>query len=127
MTKYTVRYERDEDKWWIARIPEVPGVLTQGRSIKEARTRVREALEAAIGAQARVATLVDDIDIPSSLKNFIAKLKEAQKRAEKEQRHAAELARKVAHDLVKRKKLSVRDAGEVMGISGARVQQLVND
>ena len=47
--RYTVRYERDEDGWWVATILEVPGVHTQGKSLEEARSRIREALAAAVG------------------------------------------------------------------------------
>jgi predicted RNase H-like HicB family nuclease len=45
MTQYTVTYERDEESgWWVAQVKEVPAAITQGRTIAEARRRVREAL-----------------------------------------------------------------------------------
>jgi len=40
----TIVYEVDEDGWHIASIPEVPGVHTQGRTRKEARENVLDAL-----------------------------------------------------------------------------------
>lgn len=33
----TVVYERDEDGWWVAQIPEVPGAVSQGRTQEEAK------------------------------------------------------------------------------------------
>ncbi len=44
MSTYTVRYERDERGWWVARVLGLPGCHTQGRSIAQARERIREAL-----------------------------------------------------------------------------------
>src|SRR4051812_16435776 len=94
---YTVQYERDEDGWWMASIKEASGVRTQGRSIGEARTRVREALAAAVGESiASEAVLVDDIGIPSKLKKAIVALKKAQRIAKEQQDLAAELARETA-------------------------------
>ena len=128
MPKYTMVCERDEEGWWVASVKEVAGVHTQGRSIQQARTRLREALAAAIGDRAAAAaelelSLVGMIDI----RNRVSATKKAQDRAEREQAHAAELSRKLARELVKRQHLSYRDAGEVMGISGGRVQQLLKD
>ena len=31
--RYTVTFERDEAGWWVTRIREVPGCMTQGRTI----------------------------------------------------------------------------------------------
>ena len=40
---YHVAYERDDSGWWVASIREVRGCHSQGRTIDEARRRVREA------------------------------------------------------------------------------------
>jgi predicted RNase H-like HicB family nuclease len=40
----TICFEPGEDGWIIASIPEVPGVLSQGRSREEARANVIDAL-----------------------------------------------------------------------------------
>jgi predicted RNase H-like HicB family nuclease len=44
MKTYTVIYERDEEGWWVAEVPEVPGCHTQGRTIEQARERILDAL-----------------------------------------------------------------------------------
>lgn len=44
MKTYTVVYERDEEDWWVAEVPEVPGCHTQGRTIEQARDRILDAL-----------------------------------------------------------------------------------
>lgn len=40
----TIVYEAGEEGWTIASIPEVPGVLSQGRTREEARANVIDAL-----------------------------------------------------------------------------------
>jgi predicted RNase H-like HicB family nuclease len=42
--QYEVVYQRDETGWWQARVPQIPGCHTQGRTVEEARRRIREAL-----------------------------------------------------------------------------------
>jgi predicted RNase H-like HicB family nuclease len=44
MKTYTVIYERDENGWWVAEVPEAPGCHTQGRTIEQARERILDAL-----------------------------------------------------------------------------------
>ena len=44
---YRVAYERDESGWWVATVRGVRGCHTQGRTVDEARRRIREALELA--------------------------------------------------------------------------------
>lgn len=59
---YTVTYERDEAGWWIARVQGVAGVNSDGRTVDDARRRVREALSLAIGDEAaEAAELVEEV------------------------------------------------------------------
>jgi hypothetical protein len=41
---YRVAYERDVSGWWVATVRGVRGCHTQGRTVDEARRRIREAL-----------------------------------------------------------------------------------
>lgn len=45
MKRYRVTYERDESGWWVASVSGVRGCHTQGRTVDEARRRIKEALE----------------------------------------------------------------------------------
>jgi predicted RNase H-like HicB family nuclease len=58
MNIYNIAYLRDESKWWVASVCEVPGCHSQGRTIDQARQRVREALELFVD-DAKSATFVD--------------------------------------------------------------------
>jgi predicted RNase H-like HicB family nuclease len=43
--KYSVVIERDEDGFYIASIPELPGCHTQAKSIDKVMSRIKEAAE----------------------------------------------------------------------------------
>ncbi len=43
--EYSVVYETVEDGWVMARVPELPGAVTQGRDLNEARSMIKEAVE----------------------------------------------------------------------------------
>jgi predicted RNase H-like HicB family nuclease len=45
VTTYHLAYDRDESGWWVASVREVPGCHTQGRTVDEARSRIRKALD----------------------------------------------------------------------------------
>jgi predicted RNase H-like HicB family nuclease len=40
--EYTVVYQPIEDGWVMATVPELPGAVTQGRTMKEAREMIKE-------------------------------------------------------------------------------------
>ncbi len=43
--KFKVRLEKDEDGWYIATVPALPGCISQGKTEKEALKNVKEAIE----------------------------------------------------------------------------------
>ena len=43
--EYSVVYETVEDGWVMARVPELPGAVTQGKDLAEARSMIKEAVE----------------------------------------------------------------------------------
>src|SRR3990172_1437264 len=97
--RYRVVIERDESGAWLARVPSVPGCHTHGRTLEEAR-RPRGAREAPRRS------LADRERVESA-------------------RAAAGLSTAQAvRTLLEELHLSVRDAGELLGLSHQRVQQL---
>jgi predicted RNase H-like HicB family nuclease len=123
--KYRVQLERDESGWWIVSVPAVPGCHTQGRTLAEARRRIREALGLFVDDASR-ADLVEDVKMPKFVKSAVRDYREARKKAEEAQRTARVRARRVVQVLGGGKlNLSRRDTAEVLGVSPQRVQQLV--
>ncbi|PLS87673.1 MAG: HicB family protein [Actinobacteria bacterium] len=46
MEKFTAVFERGDQGWWVATCPEVPGAITQGRTLEEARDNLKDAIHA---------------------------------------------------------------------------------
>lgn len=126
MRRYTVVFKRESDGWWNARVKEAPAAITQGRSIDEARRRIREALALAVGdTVAERAELVDDVRVPKELKRLLKSLEKARKREESARAEARKAASRVARTLTKRMRLSRRDVAALTGYSFQRIHQLV--
>lgn len=122
---YNVCYERDEDGWWVASIRAVPGCHTQGRTISQARRRIREALSLFVD-NSNSAVLVDKVRLPAGIKHLLNKVETSRKRAELEKNTLGMLTLDAAKALTQELGVSVRDAGELLGLSHQRIQQLVN-
>ena len=43
--EYQVLYQQVEDGWIMATVPELPGAVTQGKDMAEARAMIKEAVE----------------------------------------------------------------------------------
>jgi predicted RNase H-like HicB family nuclease len=124
MKRYRVTYERDESGWWVASVRGVRGCHTQGRTVDEARRRIREALELFVD-DARKVSIVDDVKLPSAATKAIRAYASLRRRADEEDRRAARAARRAVRVLRTGKlKMSVRDAARLLGLSHQRVHQL---
>jgi predicted RNase H-like HicB family nuclease len=124
MNRYRAVFERDDTGTWLARVPSIPGCHTYGRTLGQTRARLREALGLWI-SRPETAEIDEDILLPSDLKAAIRRSRRTRERAEREQEHAQEETRAAATALVG-DGVSLRDAGELLGLSHQRVQQLVN-
>ncbi|MBI1873972.1 MAG: type II toxin-antitoxin system HicB family antitoxin [Acidobacteria bacterium] len=124
MKTYRVTYERDESGWWVASVRGLRGCHTQGRTVDEARRRVVEALELFVN-DARTATIVDDVKLPTYAAQAIRAYATLRKKAQQEDRRAAKAARRAVRVLREgRLKMSARDAARLLGLSHQRVHQL---
>lgn len=47
---YTVLIEQDEDGIYIAKVPDIPGCYTQGKTVEQAMERIREAIQVCLEA-----------------------------------------------------------------------------
>lgn len=43
--EFRVIIEQDEDGWYIAQVPELPSCYTQGKTVEEAKKRIKEVIE----------------------------------------------------------------------------------
>ena len=127
MKSYRVAYERDESGWWVASVRRVRGCHTQGRTVDEARRRIREALELFVH-DAHKAAIVDEVKLPSTATKAIRAYASLRKKADEEDRRAARAARRAVRVLRTGKlKMSARDAARLLGLSHQRVHQLTRE
>lgn len=50
-SNYTVIIERDEDGIYVAKVPDIPGCYSQGKTVEEAVKRVKEAIQTCLEAE----------------------------------------------------------------------------
>lgn len=121
---YRVIFERDESGAWLARVPSVRGCHTHGRTLEQARRRIREAL-ALWAVDAETAELEEEIRLPASARTAIRTSKSARSAADRQRRAAHAATERAARLLVGELDLGLRDAAELLGLSHQRVQQLI--
>jgi predicted RNase H-like HicB family nuclease len=122
--KYRVIFERAGSGAWLARVPSVRGCHTYGRTLDQARRRVREALGLWV-SDAETAELIEDVRLPAHVRRAIGLSRAARQHAERERVKAHDATSETARILVEEVGLGLRDAGDLLGLSHQRVQQLV--
>jgi hypothetical protein len=124
MTKrYSVDYALDEAGWWVASVREISGCHTQGRTIEQTRDRIREAL--ALFDVPATAELVDHVRLPTPLRRKVDMAFRAKRKAEMETERAQEACQQAVKELVQGG-LSLRDAGELLGVSRQRAHKILH-
>ncbi len=63
---YRVVYTPIEDGWIMASVPELPGAITQGRDMAEARMMIREAVELLLESYAANVAVIAPRDEPNA-------------------------------------------------------------
>ncbi len=119
---YKVLIERDRKGWWVASVPSLPGAHTQARTIDQARRRIREALSLWV-PDAEHARLDFEVGLPAGLRGRVDRALELRGAAETTVKEAAGATERALGALVKAG-LSRRDAGDVLGLSRQRAQQI---
>lgn len=67
--KFLVTIEQDEDGWFVAACPALPGCVSQGRSRNEALENIREAIEGSLEARAanNIPSTVETVEMEISV------------------------------------------------------------
>lgn len=117
-------FERDKRGVWLVSVPDIPGCHSYGRSLQEARRNIAEAASLFTSAKSRV-TLREEIRVPARFKRDVARVRRARERVQQQQTAANTELLRAARSLTQDAGLSLRDAGDLLGLSRQRVQQLV--
>lgn len=120
---YVAVYERDSEAGaWTVTIKGLPGCQTYGRSLRQAQSRIREALALWLEAEP------DSVQIRDQLPADLTSVAEGVARARRNVEVAGAKAQQETADAVRQLTalgLSRRDAAELLGLSHQRVQQLL--
>lgn len=114
-----VVFEPDGGAWHVY-VPAVPGCRSHGRSLSEARRNIREALAL---FDREGAELIEDVHLPKSASKALVRARKTHEALVTLQKAAQDSARASARQLLGAG-LSLRDAGELMGLSHEHVKQL---
>jgi predicted RNase H-like HicB family nuclease len=120
---YVAVYERDpEGDAWLVSVKGIDGCHTYGRTLRQAETRIREALSLWLDREPE--TLEITPQWPADVAMLAAEVSKARYAASKSAQTAGSTTVKAAKKLY-RMGLSRRDTADVLGISHQRVQQLL--
>ena len=121
---YVAVYERDPERSdaWLVSIKGIPGCHTYGRTLRQAETRIREAL--ALWLHREPEGLEITPQWPAAVATLATEVSQARHAAAKSAQTAGAATAKAARTL-DRMGLSRRDTADVLGISHQRVQQLL--
>jgi len=122
-TTYTALAVREGD-WWAIEVPELPGVFTQARRLDRAEAMVRDVLSLWLGVpedsfDVRVVAQISPADAQAT----VTKAVQSREAADQASAEAARSMREAAR-LLTSQGLTLRDTGEILGVSYQRVQQI---
>jgi len=107
----------------VATVAKLRGCHTQGRTLEEARRRVREAMALFI-EDAKSVEIRDQILLPKDVQKSIRKVAECRRTAARLQKRSAGTLEKAINQLSKRLNLSTRDQADLLGLSHQRIHQI---
>lgn len=121
---YQATAERD-GRFWLLKVPALRGVRAQVRRLEEAEEAIREAIALWLEVEpaeidVQVNAVLGDVDM------LVDQTREVRARAEELSALAADLTQQAAAALISNG-LTVRDAGDILGISHQRIAQLISE
>jgi len=122
MTTYTVKAVR-LDGWWGLTVDELPGVVSQVRSLTQAETHVREAIAFVAGVPSGNFDVRVEPELAPELSEQVRLAREASARAEAAVVCASRLTRAAISEL-RRAGINGRESAVIMGLSKQRISQL---
>ena len=126
---FTVRYETLDDGTWIADVIEEPDVHGRGQTLAAAEASVRAALARALQVEEHVKVASTDLTLQSRFTfpeaDMVDRVKRQRELARQADADADALATDAARELVKGRKMSLRDAAYLLGVTPRRIGQML--
>jgi predicted RNase H-like HicB family nuclease len=123
---YSAKAIRSGD-WWAITIPELKGVHSQARRLDQAEAMAREAVSLFLDVPSDSFEVTVVPVLPAAVQADVDKARAVRGEAEERQREAATATARAARELVKGTKLTVREAGQILGVSHQRIAQLLHN
>lgn len=124
----TAHFEIDQDRYWyvVAELGAGKAAISDGQTLPKARRRIRQAIALLLNVNESAFDVREEINLPRKAMTTLRRHQGAQEKLKAGATEAAEAARSAAQVLAKLG-LSRRDAGDLLGLSGARIQQVLNN
>lgn len=119
----TIKIRRSEGQW-MATVPRAKGFFAWSPSLQRVRRHVDGGLKRFFPELAKQPRR-EVIELPSETREMLKGLAKAEKQAERATSKAAKMRRTTTQRLRAKLGISIREVGEVLGISGSRAQQLL--
>lgn len=116
--------DRDEDGYRFVDFPDVPGCHTQGRTLRKARERMRNALALFVD-NADTVRSIEHLKVSEATQKLIDESRWLRQEVAEKQRMAQEATKDAAVALLALG-WSLRDSAEALGLSFQRVQQIAS-
>lgn len=126
MSDYTATAQRVDDGWWMIQCDQYPGALSQVRRLDQAPGVHREAIAFLTGEPPEQVSVTVTPQLSSDVEEGLANVRRLADTAARAADQAADqriaLAQRLRED-----GLTVRDIGQIMGVSYQRAGQLITD
>lgn len=119
--------DREDSRFWLARVDLDGGHLTQGRTIAEARSMARDLAALVLEVDDNLLVLECHVDLGGDLDADVAEARRAREDLERIQHRSARTLRAAARRLVGEAHLTQRDAADLLGVSHQRVAQVLRE
>jgi hypothetical protein len=114
------------DRQWTAHVPKAKGLVAWSSSLKRLRGHVNGALKEFYPELAELERR-EVIDLPKETRAILKGLAKAEKDVDRAARRAAVLRQQASRRLQTKLQISVREVGDLMGLSGSRAHQLLRE
>jgi predicted RNase H-like HicB family nuclease len=125
---FTARFELDENSYWsvVAELGPNKSAISDGQTLPKARRRIRQSIALLLDTDEDAFDVREEINLPRKAMATLRRYRGAQEKLQADAAEAAEAARSAAQVLAKLG-ISRRDTGDLLGLSGARIQQVLNN
>lgn len=129
-SKLVATFEKDEDGYWsvVVQLGPKESVISDGQTLPKARKRLFDAIathhDIRVSEAEKRFELEEVIQLPEKVEKAISEFRKARAQQVEAARLLEESRKRAASSLVSIG-ISRRDAGDLLGVSGQRVQQLV--